>query len=168
MNFLLVLLYNHHQWNQTLRWVKFIFKIWQQSLIIQPWLELLLNLSWAWMGIVYFNTIFELYKCLAICPFPWDHPYHLMMIKLCTEVRLINGSSNILVPISLKKCPSPDPAMCIPPSSLIASIPKRRSNPCSWSSKIRASICMCWLWSMLSLILPYQQHFRKHLKHDAC
>ena len=48
----------------------------------------------------------------------------------------------------------------MPPSSLIALIPRRRSNPCCWPSTIRASICMGWAWPMFSLTLPHLWYFK--------
>ena len=59
-----------------------------------------------------------------------------------------------------KKCTSYELVMCTSLSSLMMSIPSRRSNPRSFPSIIRASTCTGSAIRMSSLILPHPWHFR--------
>ena len=100
-----------------------------------------------------------------ICPFPGGSLHPLMRNKFCVKIRLIDGNRSLLGHVPFKKCMSPNLVMCTPPSSLIALIPIRRSNPSSYPFTIRASIS--------TLILPYLQHFRVlpsvcHRKQHTC
>lgn len=88
-------------------------------------------------------------------------PRLIILVKYHAEIRLVNrncGTHQFRF-LSVKHT-SPDLLRCTPLSSLIASIPRRSSNPNNCLSTIRASMVIGRACPMPTLILPYPQYFK--------